>query len=434
MRREELRLYLVTDRPLAGDRDILDIVKQAVEGGATMVQLREKDADTRDFVELAIAMKKALEPYGVPLIINDRVDVALACDADGVHIGQSDMPYAIARKLLGPDKIIGLSVENMEQVVEANELDVDYIGVSPIYSTTTKTDTAAPFGLEGLAQAVKLSRHPSVAIGGMNARTAADVMRCGTDGIAVVSAIVCAPDPCAASRELLGIVNDAAPAPQKWTERIWAKAQKLYGDIIGLPFIKDIADGSLTAERFSRYIAQDEIYLRDYADHMFAVADMIPDEDLKQTFVQFAKDGLEGEKAMHELLIERFGMELDVPSSFVTSSYNHRIMSGINTGVLPVAFAAILPCMWIYNEVGLHILKIAKLEGNPYKEWIQEYGNEAFTKGVEDLLKVIDKYAAEASEKTLIQMDKAFLDGTLMEYAFWDYGYRGDEGSYEYIK
>lgn len=203
MKRSQLRLYLVTDRGLAGDRDIEEIVRRSVEGGATMVQLREKSIDTREFIELALRLKALLKPYGVPLIINDRVDVALAADADGVHIGQSDMPYAMARRLLGPDRIIGLSVENFDQIAEANALDVDYIGISPVFATPTKTDTAAPFGLEGLRKAVELSVHPTVAIGGMNASTAAEVISTGTDGIAVVSAIVCADDPSAASRRLL---------------------------------------------------------------------------------------------------------------------------------------------------------------------------------------------------------------------------------------
>ena len=207
MKKEELKLYLVTDRGLAGERSIEDIVKEAVEGGVTMVQLREKDIATRDFIALALRLKDVLKPYGVPLIINDRVDVALASGAEGVHIGQSDMPYAIARKLLGPSKIIGLSVENFEHIEEANSLDVDYIGVSPVFATPTKTDTAEPFGLDGLRKAVRMSVHPTVAIGGMNERTAADVMACGTNGIAVVSAIVCAPDPKESSKNLLQIIN-----------------------------------------------------------------------------------------------------------------------------------------------------------------------------------------------------------------------------------
>lgn len=204
---EDLRLYLVTDRPLALGRDIAWVVEQAVKGGVTMVQLREKDIDTRTFIELGLKLKELLAPLGVPLIINDRVDVALAIDADGVHIGQSDMPYETARRLLGPDKIIGLSVENYDDIEAANQLDVDYIGISPVYLTTTKTDTAAAFGQEGVRKATVLSKHPSVGIGGMNATTAAETMRSGADGVAVVSAIMSADDPCEASRNLLVEIN-----------------------------------------------------------------------------------------------------------------------------------------------------------------------------------------------------------------------------------
>lgn len=204
MDRNLLKLYLVTDRGFLGGRGLEDVVLDAVRGGVTMVQLREKNIGTRDFMALAIRLKKALSPFGVPLIINDRVDVALASDADGVHIGQSDMPYHMARTLLGPDKIIGLSVENFGQIEEANAIpDLDYIGVSPVFSTPTKTDTAQPFGLDGLREAVRLSVHPTVAIGGMNAATAAPVFATGTDGMAVVSAIMGADDPRNAAEEIL---------------------------------------------------------------------------------------------------------------------------------------------------------------------------------------------------------------------------------------
>ena len=209
MNKEQLKLYLVTDRGIAGKRDIDDIVLEAVQGGVTMVQLREKNISTREFVELAVKLKKILTPYDVPLIINDRVDVAVASGADGVHIGQSDMPYHIARGMLGYDKIIGLSVENFKQLEESNGLAVDYIGISPVFSTPTKTDTAEPFGLEGLKKAVAMSTHPTVGIGGMNPDTAASVMATGTDGIAVVSAIVGAKSPREASQNLIKIIDSA---------------------------------------------------------------------------------------------------------------------------------------------------------------------------------------------------------------------------------
>ena len=208
MKREDLALYLVTDRGLSLGRDLETVVLQAVEGGVTLVQLREKDIDTREFIALGQRLKAALAGSGVPLLINDRVDVALAIDADGVHIGQSDMPYDIARRLLGPDKIIGLSVETMDQVIQANELDVDYVAVSPVFATNTKTDTLTPFGYEGLGRACRLTRHPLCGIGGMNAGTAGRAIACGADGVAVVSAIVSAPDPYLASKNLKLIIDN----------------------------------------------------------------------------------------------------------------------------------------------------------------------------------------------------------------------------------
>ena len=209
MKKLDLSLYLVTDRPLSLGRDIEWIVAEAVRGGATIVQLREKDCSTREFVQLALRLKKELSAFNVPLIINDRIDVALASDADGVHIGQSDMPYNIARRLLGPDKIIGLSVESVQQAHQADLIDVDYIGISPVYSTPTKTDTAPALGLEGIREISSFTRHPSVGIGGMNLSTAADVIRAGAQGIAVVSAIVSAESPCLAAGELKKVVDNA---------------------------------------------------------------------------------------------------------------------------------------------------------------------------------------------------------------------------------
>jgi thiamine-phosphate pyrophosphorylase len=198
----------VTDRELSLGRSLEEVVSEAVKGGVTVVQLREKDASTGEFIELARRLMTLLKPLRIPLIINDRVDVTLAVDADGVHIGQSDMSYEDARRLLGPDKIIGLSVENFKDIEAANALDVDYIGISPVYGTPTKTDTAEPFGLEGLRKAVQMSVHPTVAIGGMNASTIAEVMAAGTDGVAVVSAICSAENIRKATSDLRAIVEE----------------------------------------------------------------------------------------------------------------------------------------------------------------------------------------------------------------------------------
>ncbi|NDV77519.1 thiamine phosphate synthase [Dysgonomonas sp. 511] len=208
MKSSDLSLYLVTDRLLALGRPLVGVVHAAVKGGVTMVQLREKDASTLEFYNLAMQLKACLQPYNVPLIINDRLDIALACDAEGLHIGQSDMPYDVARRLLGKDKIIGLSVENVQDAIDANKLDVDYIGISPVFSTLTKTDTATALGLEGIREIARISRHPSVGIGGINQANADAIIAAGADGISVVSAIMSANDPQQAARELKNIVDN----------------------------------------------------------------------------------------------------------------------------------------------------------------------------------------------------------------------------------
>lgn len=207
MIREDLSLYLVTDKELANGKALEDIVEEAVKGGISMVQIRDKNSSTREFYNQACAIKKILEPYKIPLIINDRLDIALAVDADGLHIGQSDLPFDVARKILGPKKIIGLSVENIEQAKQANQLDIDYIGLSPVFSTQTKNDIAKPLELDGVEGIMSFSKHPAVAIGGINSANTADIIKAGADGIAVVSAIVCAEDPRNAAKELKEIVN-----------------------------------------------------------------------------------------------------------------------------------------------------------------------------------------------------------------------------------
>ncbi|MEH0021625.1 MAG: thiamine phosphate synthase [Desulfobacter sp.] len=193
-------IYLVTgDCP---HHNLDTVVKKAADAGVCCVQLREKTASTRDFLDRALRLKSLLTPLGIPLVINDRVDIALAAGADGVHIGQSDMPYGKARQLMGPDAIIGLSVETWEDVEAATEMDLAYIGVSPVFDTPTKTDTKAAWGLSGLARIRAHSPHTLVAIGGINPSNIAGVVLAGADVIAVVSAVCSATDPFAAARAL----------------------------------------------------------------------------------------------------------------------------------------------------------------------------------------------------------------------------------------
>jgi thiamine-phosphate pyrophosphorylase len=202
MKSLDLSLYLVTDRSMLAGRDLISVVVAAVRGGVTVVQLREKHASTREFIELARSLKLALSPMGIPLIVNDRLDVALVSGADGIHLGQADASPLDARRLLGPKTIVGLSVDHPDQLAAIQPGTVDYIGASPIFSTPTKTDTASPLGIYGLRELRALTDLPIVAIGGINEGNVGDVMRAGANGIAVVSAICASPDPEAAARRL----------------------------------------------------------------------------------------------------------------------------------------------------------------------------------------------------------------------------------------
>ena len=203
------KLCLVTDEKLCMGRSLPDIVRKAVEGGVTMVQLREKNADTRTFIEKAFILKEILNPFRVPLIINDRVDVALAVKADGIHIGQKDMPYELLKKIIPESMIVGLSVETMEQIQIANNYKVDYLGISPIFATPTKTDTSGCWGIEGLKKARNSTNHKLIAIGGISNTNVKTIIDAGANGIAVVSAICAALDPAASTLELGQIIYQA---------------------------------------------------------------------------------------------------------------------------------------------------------------------------------------------------------------------------------
>lgn len=208
-RSPDYSLYLVTDDALAGGRSVEWIVAEAVRGGVTCVQLREKHAEGRAYYERAMALRERLRPLGIPLIINDRLDIALAIGADGVHLGQGDLPCAEARRIAGPNLLIGISVSTVAEAQAAARDGADYLGISPIFDTPTKTDTPVATGLDGLRAIRAAVPLPLVAIGGINAENAAEVLRAGADGIAVVSAIMAVADPRAAARALADVVARA---------------------------------------------------------------------------------------------------------------------------------------------------------------------------------------------------------------------------------
>lgn len=195
-------LYLVTDRKMVGDRVWIDVVMGAVAGGVTVVQLREKDIDATEFTALATALRQRLDGYGLPLIINDNYEVAMATGADGVHVGQNDISCKELRKIVGDKLVIGVSVSTVEEAIDAESEGADYLGISPVFDTPTKTDTPTATGLYGLRKIRAAVRLPLVAIGGININNAASVIASGASGLAVVSAIMAASDPQNTAKEL----------------------------------------------------------------------------------------------------------------------------------------------------------------------------------------------------------------------------------------
>lgn len=202
-------LYLVTDSALAMGRALPEVVRAAVDGGVTCVQVREKDLSSRAYIEQLLAVRPLLRERGIPLFVNDRVDVALAVEANGIHLGQTDLPLAMAKSIAAGRLLIGVSCESAQDAADAERGGADYVSVSPVFATPTKTDTAPALGLDGVRAVRRAVRVPVVAIGGINATNAADVICAGADGICVVSAVVSAPDPRAAAARLLEIVERA---------------------------------------------------------------------------------------------------------------------------------------------------------------------------------------------------------------------------------
>ena len=205
----DLSLYLVLDPALCADLGMVETTRAAVAGGTTIVQLRDKHASTAAMIETGRALKQILHGTNVRLIVNDNVEVAITIGADGLHIGQEDMNAADARRMIGPDMILGLSVETEALASSIDAGIVDYAGIGPVFSTPTKPDHKQPVGFDGLARIVRCCPVPSVAIGGLKAEHAANVYSAGAGGLAVVSAICGQPDPQAATALIAKAIKEA---------------------------------------------------------------------------------------------------------------------------------------------------------------------------------------------------------------------------------
>lgn len=205
--RPDYTLYVITGAQFSLGRDTVEVMSAAIRGGAGVIQLREKELAGKQMLALGRQLRQLTRETGVSLIVNDRVDVALAVDADGVHLGQGDLPVAEARRLLGPNKIIGVSALTLEQAMQAREDGADYLGVGPVFATATKEDAGPALGLELVSRVAGQVGLPQVAIGGITAENAATVAAAGADGVAVVTAVVAAEDVSGAAARLIKAFN-----------------------------------------------------------------------------------------------------------------------------------------------------------------------------------------------------------------------------------
>lgn len=208
MKSVDWRLCLVAEAEAAGHRDLVSIVREAAEAGATVIQLRGKKLETRQFLDVAVRVSIVLNRLEVPLIVNDRIDIALSCEADGVHLGQEDLPLPYARKILGKERIIGISVNTIEEAEEAESGGADYIGVGPLFYTSSKDELRTILGPDGLRSIRQKVKIPILAIGGITPDTVKEAFSSGADGIAVISAIMGAENIRNATKYLLSKIEE----------------------------------------------------------------------------------------------------------------------------------------------------------------------------------------------------------------------------------
>jgi len=208
------RLYVITDERVSRGRSHLQVAEAAILGGADVLQLRDKESSSGRLFQVAMQLRKLTREAKVPLIVNDRLDIALAADADGVHVGQADLPASVARGIMGPGMILGVSAETVAEAMAAQEDGADYLGVGPVFEARgTKPDAGLPLGLDLIAEIRRRCRLPIVAIGGINAENARKVREAGADAAAVISAVASADDIARAARRLKRLLGDAEGDP-----------------------------------------------------------------------------------------------------------------------------------------------------------------------------------------------------------------------------
>ncbi|MBQ0006389.1 MAG: thiamine phosphate synthase [Alistipes sp.] len=430
-----LELYLITDRTLAGKRPLETIVEEAVLGGVTMVQLREKDCKKEEFIRLGRSMKSLLNKYNVPLIINDDVEVALACDADGVHLGQSDMSAAQARQILGPEKIIGLSVENFDQVQQAEMLDVDYIAASPVYRTKTKKDTKTAFRPEGVEKIVRMSSHPVIGIGRMNTDTAPEVIRRGADGVAVVSAIISARNPRMAAQTIAQAVRKAREnRSDKSADRIrWSIlaefcTKNILRRIRKSRLFLEMNSGKLKYQVFHSFMLQNEWMFRQYFQMLRYIEVRIESSESEQaaygsimSLIHYLNDNMEPDTSrMHSFYLGD-SPRIHEDSIFkATRDFIDFVKSESRDSTISIAMSALYAYPHIASLLAGHLVSNSNNESNRYISWINLYSSPEFLHDMQRFTKVMDALAQDSSLRQKIQMLKVYRKCSKLILSIWN--------------
>lgn len=427
--KKTMLLYAITDRQWLQGQTLREVTEEVLKNGATFLQIREKKLDRVAFLKEALELRKLANKYGVPFVVNDDVEIALAIDADGVHLGQSDLKDGKVRERLGPDRILGISANTVETARAAEEAGADYIGVGAVFATATKED-AKHLSLDQLKEICDSVNIPVVAIGGIQRGNIRELKGSGVDGIALISGIFAQEDPGKATRELVALAREAVfPGEVKETrspaQRLYDAARPVWDQFLAHPFVTGIGDGSLGKEKFQYFLLQDYLYLFDYAKVFALGLVKAQDPRLMMFFSENVDAILHGEMKIHRAYMERMGISeeevLAVKSALPNLSYTNYMLSVAHGGGTPEIIAAILACSWSYAEIGETLARIPGATEHPfYGEWIQGYISEEYTSTNRMLIDMMNRLGDGVSQETFDYLREIFVNCSRFELGFWD--------------
>lgn len=417
-----LTLYAVTDRTWLGGRTLAEVVEQAIRGGATMVQLREKDKTSDEILASAREIAPVCRKYGVPFIMNDSIELARQAGADGVHLGQSDVPDGDVRRM-AEGLILGMSANTVESAKRAEALGADYLGVGAVFGTTTKHDARhlSPEKLREITASVSI---PVVAIGGISADNILELTGCGMQGAAVVSALFAQDDPLQAARDLRGKAECMKQSGM--TARLLASSVDLWQAYYDHPFVQGIQNGTLDHEKFRFYTIQDYLYLLDYAK-VFAVGmSRADDPAVMHTFSQYISQIMDCEMNVHEGYMGTFGITKDelraAQPSLANRSYTSYMLACAQAGGPAEALTAILACAVSYEHIAKEMVRRQPdcISDPFYGAWVASYASEQYAEENRVLCGMVDRLTANYTETQCAKLIDIFRTCARYEKAFWD--------------